>query len=31
MKPKVLITNSVPDDHLEPLLGLAEILKGPPG
>ena len=31
MKPKVLITNSVPDDHLEPLLGLVEILKGPEG
>lgn len=31
MKPKVLITNWVPDDHLEPLLGLAEILKGPQG
>jgi hypothetical protein len=28
---KVLITNHVPDDHLEPLLGLAEILKGPKG
>jgi glyoxylate reductase len=31
MKPKILITNSVPDDHLEPLLGLAEIIKGPSG
>ena len=31
MKPKVLITNHVPDDHLEPLLGLAEIIKGPSG
>jgi glyoxylate reductase len=31
MKPKVLITNHVPDDHLEPLLGLAEIIKGPKG
>jgi len=29
MKPKILITNHVPDDHLEPLLGLAEIIKGP--
>lgn len=29
--PKVLITNNVPDDHLEPLLGLAEIIKGPSG
>lgn len=29
--PKVLITNFVPDDHLEPLLGVAEIIKGPPG
>jgi glyoxylate reductase len=28
---KVLITNHVPDDHLEPLLGLAEIIKGPSG
>lgn len=28
---KVLITNWVPDDHLEPLLGLAEIIKGPKG
>lgn len=28
---KVLITNHVPDDHLEPLLGLAEIIKGPFG
>ena len=31
MKPKILITNHVPDDHLEPLLGLAEIIKGPSG
>ncbi len=31
MKPKVLITNHVPDDHLEPLLGLVEIIKGPSG
>jgi lactate dehydrogenase-like 2-hydroxyacid dehydrogenase len=31
MKPKILITNYVPDDHLEPLLGLAEIIKGPSG
>ena len=31
MKPKVLITNHVPNDHLEPLLGLAEIIKGPSG
>jgi len=31
MKPKILITNWVPDDHLEPLLGLAEIIKGPQG
>ena len=31
MKPKVLITNNVPDDHLAPLLGLAEIIKGPSG
>ena len=31
MKPKVLITNHVPDDHLEPLLELAEIIKGPSG
>jgi glyoxylate reductase len=31
MKPKVLITNYVPDDHIEPLLGLAEIIKGPSG
>lgn len=31
MKNKVLITNHVPDDHLEPLLGLAEIIKGPSG
>lgn len=29
--PKVLITNDVPDDHLEPLLGVAEIIKGPSG
>lgn len=28
---KVLITNWVPDDHLEPLHGLAEIIKGPKG
>ena len=28
---KVLITNHVPDDHLEPLKGLAEIIKGPSG
>ena len=28
---KVLITNDVPDDHLEPLIGLAEIIKGPSG
>jgi glyoxylate reductase len=31
MKPKILITNDVPDAHLEPLLGLAEIIKGPSG
>ena len=29
--PKVLITNDVPDDHLEPLLGVAQIIKGPSG
>lgn len=29
--PKVLITNEVPDDHLKPLLGMAEIIKGPAG
>jgi len=29
--PKVLITNEVPDDHLAALLGIAEIIKGPPG
>ncbi|MEX1119837.1 MAG: D-glycerate dehydrogenase [Terrimicrobiaceae bacterium] len=28
---KVLITNDVPDDHIEPLIGLAEIIKGPSG
>lgn len=27
--PKVLITNNVPDDHLAPLHGIAEIIKGP--
>jgi glyoxylate reductase len=31
MMPKVLITNYVPDDHIEPLIGLAEIIKGPSG
>jgi glyoxylate reductase len=31
MKPQVLITNHAPDDHLEPLLGFADILKGPSG
>jgi glyoxylate reductase len=29
--PKILITNHVPDDHLAPLDGLAEIIKGPRG
>lgn len=27
--PKVLITNNVPDEHLAPLNGIAEIIKGP--
>lgn len=27
-RPKVLITNRVPDEHLEPLLGWADILQG---
>lgn len=31
MKPRVLITNAVPDDVLEPLVGLAEIIQGPTG
>ena len=31
MKPKVLITNYVPDEHIEPIIGLAEIIKGPSG
>ncbi len=31
MRPKVLITNSVPDEHLRPLEGLAEIIQGPGG
>lgn len=31
MKPKVLITNHVPEDHLAPLVGLAEIIYGPSG
>jgi len=31
MKPKVLITNKVPEEHLEPLLGRAEIHYGPEG
>ncbi|MBT8044206.1 MAG: D-glycerate dehydrogenase [Verrucomicrobiae bacterium] len=29
--PRVLVTNDVPDDHLEPLLGIAQIIKGPSG
>ena len=31
MMPKVLITNHVPDDHIDPLIGLAQIIKGPAG
>jgi glyoxylate reductase len=31
MKPRVLITNAVPDDVLEPLSGLAEVILGPTG
>ena len=31
MMPKVLITNYVPDEHIEPLIGLAEVIKGPAG
>jgi glyoxylate reductase len=31
MMPKVLITNHVPDEHIEPLIGLAEVIKGPAG
>lgn len=31
MRPKVLITNSVPDEHLRPLEGVAEIIQGPGG
>jgi len=31
MKPRILITNKVPEDHLEPLLGWTEILYGPAG
>ncbi|MCC5808042.1 MAG: hypothetical protein JJU00_17070 [Opitutales bacterium] len=31
MKPKVLITNRVPEDHLAPLLGWTEIIQGPGG
>lgn len=29
-KPKVLITNCIPEDHLAPLLGWTEIIQGPP-
>lgn len=28
---KVLITNAVPDDHIAPLMGVAEIIQGPAG
>ena len=31
MLPRVLITNSVPDEHLHPLEGLAEVIQGPGG
>jgi glyoxylate reductase len=31
MKPKILITNKVPEDHLEPLLGWTDIIYGPAG
>ena len=31
MKPKILITNLVPESHLEPLLDCAEIIYGPGG
>ena len=31
MKPKVLITNHVPEEHIAPLLEIAEIIYGPSG